>query len=116
MYANYVDKAVWRQAHTEMVALQGPIDTVLQKNQTVQTNDPKAAGYVDISGVTKPRAIETDFDVVGEGYVMWRSQKNYNLQMHLVRDSAGLWHCEIHTSGSNRIPKRDMPAECKIVE
>ena len=116
MYANYVDKAVWRQAHTEMVALQGPIDTVLQQNQTVQTTDPKAAGYVNISGVTKLREIETDFDVVGEGYVMGRSQKNYNLQMHLVRDSAGLWHCEMHTSGSNRIPKRDIPAECKIVE
>ena len=71
---------------------------------------------MDISGVTKLRAIETDFDVVGECYVMGRSQKNYNLQMHLVRDSAGLWHCEMHTSGSNRIPKRDMPAECKIVE
>ena len=116
MYANYVDKAVWRQAHTEMVALQGPIDTVLQQNQTVQTTDPKAAGYVDINGVTKLREIETDFDVVGEGYVMGRSQKNYNLQMHLVRDSAGLWHCEIHTSGSNPIPRRDIPAQCKIVE
>ena len=116
MYADYVDKAVWKQAHTEMVALQGPIDAVLQKNQTVQTTDPKAAGYVDISGVTKLREIETDFDVVGEGYVMGRSQKNYNLQMHLVRDSAGLWHCEIHTSGSNPIPRRDIPAQCKIVE
>ena len=52
MYADYVDKAVWKQAHTEMVALLGPIDAVLQKNQTVQTTDPKAAGYVDISGVT----------------------------------------------------------------
>ena len=116
MYADYVDKAVWKQAHTEMVALQGPIDAVLQKNQTVQTTDPKAAGYVDISGVTKLREIETDFDVVGEGYVMGRSQKNYNLQMHLVRDSAGLWHCEMHTSGSNPIPKRDIPAQCEIVE
>ena len=67
MYADYVDKAVWKQAHTEMVALQGPIDAVLQKNQAVQTTDPKAAGYVDISGVTKLREIETDFDVVGEG-------------------------------------------------
>ena len=116
MYADYVDKAVWKQAHTEMVALQGPIDAVLQKNQTVQTTDPKAAGYVDISGVTKLREIETDFDVVGEGYVMGRSQKNYNLQMHLVRDSAGLWHCEMHTSGDNAIPRRDIPAACKIVE
>ena len=116
MYADYVDKAIWKQAHTEMVALQGPIDTVLQKNQTVQTTDPKAAGYVDISGVTKLREIETDFDVVGEGYVMGRSQKNYNLQMHLVRDSAGLWHCEMHTSGSNPIPRRDIPAQCEIVE
>ena len=116
MYADYVDKAVWKQAHTEMVALQGPIDAVLQKNQTVQTTDPKAAGYVDISGVTKLREIETDFDVVGEGYVMGRSQKNYNLQMHLVRDSAGLWHCEMHTSGDNAIPRRDIPAVCKIVE
>ena len=116
MYADYVDKAVWKQAHTEMVALQGPIDAVLQKNQAVQTTDPKAAGYVDISGVTKLREIETDFDVVGEGYVMGRSQKNYNLQMHLVRDSAGLWHCEMHTSGDNAIPRRDIPAACKIVE
>ena len=116
MYADYVDKAVWKQAHTEMVALQGPIDAVLQKNQTVQTTDPKAAGYVDISGVTKLREIETDFDVVGEGYVMGRSQKNYNLQMHLVRDSVGLWHCEMHTSGDNAIPRRDIPAACKIVE
>ena len=116
MYADYVDKAIWKQAHTEMVALQGPIDTVLQKNQAVQTTDPKAAGYVDISGVTKLREIETDFDVVGEGYVMGRSQKNYNLQMHLVRDSAGLWHCEMHTSGDNAIPRRDIPAVCKIVE
>ena len=116
MYADYVDKAVWQQAHTEMVVLQGPIDAVLQKNQTVQTTDPKAAGYVDISGVTKLREIETDFDVVGEGYVMGRSQKNYNLQMHLVRDSAGLWHCEMHTSGDNAIPRRDIPAACKIVE
>ena len=116
MYADYVDKAVWKQAHTEMVALQGPIDAVLQKNQAVQTTDPKAVGYVDISGVTKLREIETDFDVVGEGYVMGRSQKNYNLQMHLVRDSAGLWHCEMHTSGDNAIPRRDIPAVCKIVE
>ena len=116
MYADYVDKAVWKQAHTEMVALQGPIDAVLQKNQAVQTTDPKAAGYVDISGVTKLREIETDFDVVGEGYVMGRSQKNYNLQMHLVRDSVGLWHCEMHTSGDNAIPRRDIPAVCKIVE
>ena len=116
MYADYVDKAVWKQAHTEMVALQSPIDAVLQKNQTVQTTDPKAAGYVDISGVTKLREIETDFDVVGEGYVMGRSQQNYNLQMHLVRDSAGLWHCEMHTSGDNAIPRRDIPAVCKIVE
>ena len=116
MYADYVDKAVWKQAHTEMVALQGPIDAVLQKNQAVQTTDPKAVGYVDISGVTKLREIETDFDVVGEGYVMGRSQKNYNLQMHLVRDSAGLWHCEMHTSGDNAIPRRDIPAACKIVE
>ena len=116
MYADYVDKAVWKQAHTEMVALQGPIDAVLQKNQTVQTTDPKAVGYVDISGVTKLREIETDFDVVGEGYVMGRSQKNYNLQMHLVRDSVGLWHCEMHTSGDNAIPRRDIPAVCKIVE
>ena len=116
MYADYVDKAVWKQAHTEMVALQGPIDAVLQKNQAVQTTDPKAVGYVDISGVTKLREIETDFDVVGEGYVMGRSQKNYNLQMHLVRDSVGLWHCEMHTSGDNAIPRRDIPAVCKIVE
>ncbi len=116
MYADYVDKAVWKQAHTEMVALQGPIDAVLQKNQAVQTTDPKAVGYVDINGVTKLREIETDFDVVGEGYVMGRSQKNYNLQMHLVRDSAGLWHCEMHTSGDNAIPRRDIPAACKIVE
>ena len=116
MYADYVDKAVWKQAHTEMVALQGPIDAVLQKNQAVQTTDPKAVGYVDISGVTKLREIETDFDVVGEGYVTGRSQKNYNLQMHLVRDSVGLWHCEMHTSGDNAIPRRDIPAVCKIVE
>ncbi|UOO90505.1 pilin [Vitreoscilla massiliensis] len=116
MYQNYVSKAQYHKAFEELSALKTPIDEVLHNNGKVQISNPSGAGYVNVNGVTKLDAIEAEFDVVGAGYVLGHDLSNHNVQMRLVRDSAGLWQCEMFTSGSNPIRKRDVPTACTVVE
>ena len=116
MYADYANKAKFHQAYAELVVLKPAIEEVVQKNIQVQTDQPSAAGYVDVTGVTSLSDVTTKFDVVGEGFVMGYDLSNHNVQMYLKRDSAGLWHCEMRTTGSNPIRQRDVPTACEIVE
>ena len=116
MYQNYVSKAQYHQAFNELSALKAPIDAVLQNNGKVQISNPGGAGYVNVNGVTKLDSIEAEFDVVGAGYILGHDLRNHNVQMRLVRDSAGLWQCEMFTSGSNPIRTRDVPTACTVVE
>ena len=116
MYADYANKAKFHQAYAELVVLKPAIEEVVQKNIQVQTEQPSAAGYVDVTGVTSLSDVTTKFDVVGEGFVMGYDLSNHNVQMYLKRDSAGLWHCEMRTTGSNPIRQRDVPTACEIVE
>ena len=71
---------------------------------------------MNVNGVTKLDSIEAEFDVVGAGYILGHDLRNHNVQMRLVRDSAGLWQCEMFTSGSNPIRTRDVPTACTVVE
>lgn len=113
-YQNHANQANYALAYDELSALKPQIDTHIVQYGKAQNGNPAGLGYVNVSAVTHLQAVEMQFDAVGEGQVMGRDLKNYNIEMRLLRDSAGLWQCEIGNSGSNPLRVQDFPTECRV--
>lgn len=113
LYADYVNKAEYEKAYVQLSTLKTPIDAQLSKHGKVQIDQAQQPAYVDVSKVSYLNHLELNFDVVGEGYVQSKVNSNRAAYIRLLRDSSGLWRCEIESVDGAKVRMRDVPKGCK---